>query len=80
MPRQRPRESTTATRPRILEAQGMSLMSSVGGRRGASSAASKTLGLSADYFREAREAVVLKKVKADPRLLDRYDPVRGKGK
>jgi len=44
-------------------------------------AASKALGLPADYFREAREAIVLEKIKGDPRLLDRvYDLVRGKGR
>jgi transcriptional regulator with XRE-family HTH domain len=42
--------------------------------------ASKALGLPADYFREARQALVLEKIKADPRILDRiYDLVRGRG-
>lgn len=31
----------------------------------------EALGLPPDYFREYREAVVLERIKADPRLLDR---------
>ncbi|MFL5953692.1 MAG: helix-turn-helix domain-containing protein [Gaiellaceae bacterium] len=41
---------------------------------------SKALGLPADYFREAREALVLEKIKADPRILDRVYDLVAKGK
>lgn len=53
----------------------------VGGRRAPSrklmAAVSTELGLPLDYFREAREAIVLERIKTDSRMLDRvYNMVR----
>jgi transcriptional regulator with XRE-family HTH domain len=52
----------------------------VSGRRAPSRkllrATSDALALPADYFHEAREAVVLERITADPRLLDRVNDPR----